>query len=65
MSKVYYDEHAKNADDVPLTRAQQQERLDFDYAHGKLTREQWSERTDELSDTTKWNAEGRVKKGAK
>lgn len=37
------------------TRAQIQEQLDLDYGMGRITREQWSNETDRLSDP-EWNA---------
>jgi hypothetical protein len=36
-----------------------QQRIDDDYANGKITREEWSKQFDELS-SNKWTAQGKV-----
>jgi len=41
------------------TRMEMQERIDDLYAHGKITREEWSKQFDELS-SNKWTSEGKV-----
>jgi hypothetical protein len=45
----------------PITRAEEQERINKAYRWGKMDREEWSQRTDDLSDPLKWTAEGRTK----
>lgn len=40
------------------TRAQVQADIDLRYAFGVIDQDEWRRRTDELSSTTKWNAEG-------
>jgi len=42
-----------------LTRMEMQQRIDNDYANGKITREEWSNQFDELS-SNKWTAQGKV-----
>lgn len=71
MSKVYYDDEWKRAKDpveiappIPKanpTRAQEQARIDNLYGNGLIEREEWLERTAELSDPLKWSAEGKIK----
>jgi len=41
------------------TRMEMQERINIDYANGKITKEEWSKQFDELS-SNKWTAEGKV-----
>lgn len=53
MSGTHHDDEWKlvgqGPKDPPPTRAQLQERLDFDYGSGKVDRDMWSKRFDELS----------------
>lgn len=44
--------------DAP-TREEEQRRIDDLYAYGKITKEEWSEKFDELS-SSKWTAKGKV-----
>lgn len=43
-----------------MTRAEAQRAVNELYMHGKITREEWSERFDELS-SNRWTANGPVK----
>lgn len=43
-----------------MTRAEAQRAVNELYMHGKITREEWSERFDELS-SNRWTASGPVK----
>lgn len=47
-----------------MTRAEAQKSVNDLYMHGKITREEWSDRFDELS-SNRWDAKGsvRLKKG--
>lgn len=49
---------------MKTTRAEEQRRINDLYASGKITREEWSERYDELS-SLKWTAEGKVEEEKK
>lgn len=44
----------------PITRAEEQERINKAYMWGNMEREEWSQRTDDLSDPLKWTSEGKV-----
>jgi len=44
----------------PTTRAEEQARIDWLYATGKIEREEWSRRFDELS-SSRWTASGPIK----
>jgi hypothetical protein len=41
------------------TRMQEQARLNWDYARGKISREQWLAGFEELSDVEVWGPEGK------
>ena len=41
------------------TRMEMQQKIDNDYANGKITREEWSKQFDELS-SNKWTSQGKV-----
>lgn len=58
---IYHDDEWKNARSNPTgpTRAQEQARVDADYALRKMSLADWRIATDELSDVVKWGAEGR------
>lgn len=43
-----------------MTRAEAQRAVNELYMHGKITREEWSERFDELS-SNRWDAKGSVR----
>jgi hypothetical protein len=43
-----------------MTRCQTQQQINELYAQGKISREEWSQRFDELS-SSQWNAAGPVK----
>jgi hypothetical protein len=62
MSKIYEGEEWKNVK-TPVskpTRAEEQARINTEYCNGRMSREEWLRRTDELSDLLKWNARGRL-----
>ena len=44
------------------TRAEEQRRINDLYIDGKLTRDEWREKTDELSDLGRWTSKGRVQR---
>jgi hypothetical protein len=44
-----------------LTRMEKQAEADREYGMGNLSKMEWSRLTDELSDVTKWTAEGKIK----
>jgi len=47
------------------TRNQEQIRIDTEYARSRMSWEEWRERTEELSNSQKWDAKGRVKEEKK
>jgi hypothetical protein len=64
MNKVYHDEEWKRQIPTakkPPTRAEEQSRINEERAAGRMSREEWSRRFDELSDVRAWNAEGKIK----
>ena len=64
MSKVYEGEEWKRVvtPSPRRTRAQEQRRIDTEYCNGRMELDEWKRRTDELSEVSKWTAEGRVLK---
>lgn len=63
MSKVFHDEEWKRNPIVKRegpTRAQEQARINYEFATGKMSTEKWREKSVELSEPTKWTAAGRV-----
>lgn len=63
MSAVFQGDEWKYGDPVTATgptRAQEQARVDADYATGRITREQWLVRFAELSDLATWCGKGRL-----
>lgn len=64
MSTVYIDDEWKYCgdDSKPPTRAEEQARIDREYALGRMSREEWSKRFDELGNPEIWISEGKVKK---
>lgn len=44
------------------TRAEEQRYINDMYIAGTMSREEWREKTEELSDLGRWNAKGRVEK---
>jgi len=62
MSEIYSGDEwkrVKSPEDKP-TRAQEQSRIDIEYCNGRMERDEWIKRTDELSDISKWNASGKI-----
>ncbi len=69
MSKVYEGDNWKYAEDEPQkavekprTRAEEQAHIDNLYGMKCMTREEWSRRTNELSNLYKRSAAGRIAK---
>lgn len=63
MSQIYQGDEWKRCGEspqAPRTRTEEQAHINSLYARGKITRIEWSQRTDELSNMRKWSAEGRV-----
>jgi len=46
------------------TRNQEQMRIDTEYVRNRMTKEEWQEQTEELSNSRKWNAQGRISEKA-
>ena len=64
MNKVYHDDEWKRqipAAKKPPTRAEEQHRINLEYAEGRMSQEEWSRQFDELSDVRTWNAGGKIK----
>ena len=65
MSHIYKGEDWMQADDGKPgttwnpTRSQEQARVNRLYAEGKISRNDWSDRTDELGKVERWSASGR------
>jgi hypothetical protein len=65
MNKVWKGDDWKSADTgpekpKPRTRLEEMHYIDMEYAYGRIDREEWSRRFDELGDPRLWNAAGRV-----
>lgn len=65
MSRTYHDDEWKHCEEEPpavpvRTRAQEQAFIDQAYGCGRISREEWSKRFDELSRIDEWDAGGRV-----
>jgi len=63
MSKKVFEgdewKHSNTSETSP-TRAEEQVRTDALYALGIIELAEWRARSNELSETTKWNAHGRI-----
>ena len=62
MSKIFEGDEWKyaKAPEFKPTRAQEQARIDTEYCNGRMERDEWLRRTDELSDVSKWTATGKI-----
>ena len=65
MSQIYHDDEWKRepiaTKSKGRTRQQEQAHIDTEFCNGRMTREQWSAKFDELSNLERWRAEGRIK----
>lgn len=62
MSKVYEGDERKRCGgkEAGRTRAAEQAHIDTEFCNGRMSREEWRKRTDELSELTKWSVSGRI-----
>lgn len=45
-----------------ITRAEEQNRINIEYAFNRLSREDWSKQTDSLSNVRIWTTDGKINK---
>ena len=62
MSKIYEGEEWKTVKtpEWKPTRAQEQARINTEYCNGRMERDEWARRTDELSEVSKWTSAGKI-----